>query len=301
MPTVTEADRELLEEAAELPGALYGARLYSMTALMALALQREVFEREIAAVRAQQRVQGGLVALLRRPGTHKRRVIVPVIALVITIAGLFLVRGWTPRVPSVEVVTTQLPPPGTMAGKRVADSIADVPTEVPVATDHLSSRALSKKMKVLRAREAILQKDVVAFPADERRRTALAVHPADLPGAEQMASTQRTSAARQTPASDALVATNPASRRALSRGEVGREREAIGQESAVTLPADESRRTALAAYSADMPGVEQMAFTQRTSAGRRAPVAVAISTDEQPSDRRKRQVALDALRSLRRQ
>ena len=54
MLSVTEKDREVLRLAETLPGALYGRRIYSMAALLALAAQREAYEERIAQIIASQ-------------------------------------------------------------------------------------------------------------------------------------------------------------------------------------------------------------------------------------------------------
>ena len=51
MAEILPSDHELLERAGELPDAEYGTRIYSMTALLALAMQRDRFERELVAAR----------------------------------------------------------------------------------------------------------------------------------------------------------------------------------------------------------------------------------------------------------
>ena len=53
MPEVRDEDFELLEAAASLPDALYGSRLYSNTAIYALATQRELYEAKIAELEAK--------------------------------------------------------------------------------------------------------------------------------------------------------------------------------------------------------------------------------------------------------
>ena len=53
MPEVRDEDFELLEAAAMLPDALYGSRLYSNTAIYALAAQRELYEAKIAELEAK--------------------------------------------------------------------------------------------------------------------------------------------------------------------------------------------------------------------------------------------------------
>ena len=53
MPDVRDEDFELLEAAASLPDALYGSRLYSNTAIYALAAQRELYEAKIAELEAK--------------------------------------------------------------------------------------------------------------------------------------------------------------------------------------------------------------------------------------------------------
>ncbi len=47
MLSVTETDREILRLVEALPNALNGRRIYSMTALLALAVQRKAYEEKI--------------------------------------------------------------------------------------------------------------------------------------------------------------------------------------------------------------------------------------------------------------
>ena len=99
MPTVNDADRQLLDEAADLPGALYGARIYSMTALLALAQQREAFERELASMQARRRHSQGGIGGLDRLVARRKGAVALLIGVLLTATTLLLMPTRHPDAP----------------------------------------------------------------------------------------------------------------------------------------------------------------------------------------------------------
>jgi hypothetical protein len=137
VPTVTPADHEALTTAATLPDAEYGTRIYSMTALYALAAQREAYEREIAALRA------GVLSSRGRAGFFRdtRGALTATIALgAMLIAGsatLLLNRTSPHAVPETAQVAT--PPLPRQATVRIP--LPASPEPVETAADTATDRA----------------------------------------------------------------------------------------------------------------------------------------------------------------
>ena len=112
-----DEDFELLEAAATLPDALYGSRLYSNTAIYALATQRELYEAKIAELEAKlsllasPNVEDQEPEIARRPLRRDARgIVATVFALVFAICFLVELnleqrkndeKSRTPRVASV--------------------------------------------------------------------------------------------------------------------------------------------------------------------------------------------------------
>ncbi len=109
-PTITDDDHAALQRAEQIDGAHYGTRLSSMTALFALAEQREQFERRIADL-----------TRARHPepvGTRRNARLAPLASAAIVIALVFYWLGLAHVPPRPETTTLDAPKQAETTSRR---------------------------------------------------------------------------------------------------------------------------------------------------------------------------------------
>lgn len=135
MTIVSDADRELLKQAGQLPEADYGTRIYSMHALLALAIQREVYELEIAQLKRQHRDAG---ALIKR---RRNKVAVTTVAA----AGIGIVSVVVSRPASHESAVAHISRPEFATNHTMSKTIVLRKRNVDVTNSHPVLEATSSK------------------------------------------------------------------------------------------------------------------------------------------------------------